>query len=184
MSPSPASCCTACQNAVPPPTSAQLSMPTTAILAPSRAALVAWMRVLKAVPNWMKPNSRTTSRGRSSANSTAAAPSSPLPHITSWTGRRRAHIGFWAAGNTGPDVAIGFLDRVEERVEASNQQQRDGGDHERVLDRGHPFLARSQLAEAGPHVGEHCRDVRQHGTGPPLGFPTGQCFSSQTVGSH
>src|SRR4029453_17273533 len=77
----PARSLTSCQNGTPP-TLFQLSMPTTACRAASRAALVAWMRVLNASPNWMKPNSRRTSRGSSSANSTAAAPSCPLPDTT------------------------------------------------------------------------------------------------------
>src|SRR6266508_3766050 len=73
----PARSWTTCQKVLPLPlTSPQSSMPTTARRAPSRAPLVAWILLLKAMPNWMKPNSRSTSTGSRMANSTAATPRS------------------------------------------------------------------------------------------------------------
>src|SRR5215218_9513316 len=151
----PARSRTICQNWTPP-TSFQSSIPTTACRAASRAALVAWMRVLNASPNWMKPNSRRTSSGRSSANSTAAAPSCFLPDTTRnrSTSRCRARRGIRVAGHATGHHPVPLLDRAEQGVEASDQQQRDDGDHERVLDRSHALLAIAQLAEASSHVRE------------------------------
>ena len=65
--------------------------------------------------NWMKPNSSRISRGRSSANSTAAAPSCRLLHTTCrrlvW---RRAVVGPGAAGDAVADDPISVLDHVEQ----------------------------------------------------------------------
>ena len=111
IEPTPARSRTSSQNGAPP-TSSKSSMPTTARRAASRAALVAWMRVLNAVPNWMKPNRSRTSRGRSSANSTAAAPSSPLLQPSApRLGRRCTDVGLRAAGEAVADVPVPVLDR-------------------------------------------------------------------------
>ena len=65
---------------------------------------------------------------------------------------RRTVLGRRLGSDTVADVGVLALDRAEQRVKASNQQQGDDGNHKRVLNRGDAGFANPLSAEAGSQI--------------------------------